>query len=294
MQDHGKRVEIIENQAVYGGTSYYSGGGMWEPNNDHLNAAGGQDSPERARTYFDAMVGDPLPSSSHARRDSWIRYGADMARFLESKGMKFFHSAMPDYYDGPGSLPQGRGLATPLFNARELGEWEGRLSTPAAGRRMPLHIMEQVKILTMKQTWRGKAMALLLVYRKLKERLLGQVLLSGGGALMGRLLQIALREKVPIWTETPVTSFLLENGRVVGVTAERAGRKVNIRATLGVLVNAGGFSRNAEMRERYSPKPASANWTQVNPGDTGEMIRAIMELGAATDQMDEALWFPCS
>jgi 3-oxosteroid 1-dehydrogenase len=86
----------------------------------------------------------------------------------------------------------------------------------------------------------------------------------------------------------------VENGRVTGVTAERDGCKVNIRATHGVLVNAGGFSRNAEMRERYSPKPASANWTQVNPGDTGEMIRAITELGAATDQMDEAFWFPCS
>ena len=67
---------------------------------------------------------------------------------------------------------------------------------------MPLHIMEQVKILTMKQTWRGKAMALLLVIPQTKGTLAGPDLLSGGGRLMGRLLQIALREKVPIWTET--------------------------------------------------------------------------------------------
>lgn len=294
MQEHGKRAVIIEKQAVVGGTSAYSGGVIWVPDNDHLNAAGGDDSPERARAYFDAMVGDPLPSSSHARRDSWIRNGAEMVRFLERKGMKFFHARMPDYYDGPGSLAQGRGLATPLFNARELGEWEAKLSTPAAGRRMPLHIMEGIKILTMKQTWRGKGVALLLVYRKVKERLLGQTILSGGGALLGRLLQIALREKVPIWTETAVRDFIVENGRVVGVVAERDGRTVRVRANLGVLVNAGGFSRNREMREKYSPKPASASWTQVNPGDTGEMIRAIMDLGAATDQMDEAFWFPCS
>ncbi len=294
LQEQGKRVLIIEKQAVIGGTSAYSGGVIWVPNNDHVNAAGGNDSPERAKAYFDAIAGDPLPSSSHARRESWIRNGAEMVRFLERKGMKFFHSGLPDYYDGPGSLPQGRGLATPLFNAKELGDWEAKLSMPAAGRRMPLHIMEGVKILTIKQTWRGKAVALLLVYRKIKERLLGQTLLSGGGALLGRLLQIALRERVPIWTETSVRDFIVENGRVVGVTAERDGRMVTVRANLGVLVNAGGFSRNREMRDKYSPKPASTDWTQVNPGDTGEMIRAIMDLGAATDQMDEAFWFPCS
>ncbi len=294
MQEHGRTAVIIEKQAVVGGTSAYSGGVIWVPDNDHLNAAGGKDSPERAKAYFDALLGDPLPSSSHARRNAWIRNGPEMVRFLERKGMKFFHSRMPDYYDAPGSLPEGRGLATPLFNLRELGERADWLSTPAAGPRMPLHIMEQVKILSIKQTWRGKAMAVLLAYRKFKERLLNQTILSGGGALMGRLLQIALRESVPIWRNTPVKGFLLDQGRVVGVTAEREGRAIEVRANLGVLVNAGGFSHNAEMREKYSRKPTSANWTQVNPGDTGEMIKAIIGLGAATDQMDEAFWFPCS
>jgi 3-oxosteroid 1-dehydrogenase len=48
------------------------------------------------------------------------------------------------------------------------------------------------------------------------------------------------------------------------------------------------------MRERYQPKPTSTAWTQVNPGDTGEMIQAAERLGAALDLMDEAFWFPCS
>ena len=294
MQEHGRSAVIIEKQGVVGGTSAYSGGVIWVPDNDHLNAAGGGDSPERARIYFDAIVGDPLPSSSPARRDAWIREGKKMVRFLERKGMKFFHSGMPDYYDGPGSQAVGRGLATPLFNIRELGDWEKRLSVPETGPRMAMHIMEGVTILSMKKTWRGKFVGLLLGYRKLKEKLFGQKLSGGGTALMGRLLQIALREKVPIWVETPVQDLIVEGGRVSGVIAERDGERIEVRARLGVLINAGGFSHNDRMRETWQARDARAEWTFVNPGDTGEMIEAVMKLGAATDQLDESFWFPCS
>jgi 3-oxosteroid 1-dehydrogenase len=47
------------------------------------------------------------------------------------------------------------------------------------------------------------------------------------------------------------------------VIADREGKPVEIRARLGVLVNAGGFSRNLAMREKYQPKPTSAEWTAV-------------------------------
>lgn len=294
MSESGKRAVIIEKQSVIGGTSAYSGGVIWIPNNHHLNATGGNDSHERARTYIDAMLGDPLPSSSYARRDAWVRGAAEMVQFLERNGMKFFDPQMPDYYDAPGSHGRGRGLAAPLFNVKELGEWAPKLSTRHDGSNLPLHTYEGVGILTIKKTLRAKSIAMKLAYRMLKQKLLGQTLRANGTALQGRLFQIALREKIPIWTETPVKDFILENGRVVGVCAERDGCQIQVRARLGVLVNAGGFARNMAMRERYSPKPASVKWTQVNPGDTGEMIEAIMKLGAATDQLDEAFWFPCS
>jgi 3-oxosteroid 1-dehydrogenase len=294
MKDHGRSAVIIEKQAVIGGSSAYSGGVIWIPDNDHLKAAGIKDSPELARTYFDAMVGPPMPGSSAARRDAWIREGAQMVRFLERKGMKFFNALLPDYYDGPGSLPQGRGLAAPLFDINQLGEWAPRLARPATGVRIAMHTMEGVHILLVKKTWRGRWTFLKVAFRTLRDKLLGRITRGSGLALQGRLFQIALREETPIWTETPVRDLIYENGRVVGVVAEREGRAIEVRARLGVLVDAGGFSRNQEMRERYSPQPTSATWTQVNPGDTGEMLQAMMRLGAATDRMDEAFWFPCS
>ena len=294
MQSYGKSAVIIEKQAVIGGSSAYSGGVIWIPCNDHLRRAGVKDTPELARTYFDAMLGGPLPSSSFARRDAWIREGAEMVRFLEARGMKFFNARLPDYYDGPGSLEIGRGLAAPLFNIKELGAWADKLATRQLGSRIPMHTHEGVPVLVAKKTLAGKIVLMKIALRTIRDKLLGRTTRGAGTALQGRLFQIALREKIPIWTESPVKDLVVEDGRVVGVVAEREGRSIEVRARLGVLVDAGGFSRNKEMREQYSPQPTSDKWTQVNPGDTGEMIQAIMKLGAATDQMDEAFWFPCS
>jgi 3-oxosteroid 1-dehydrogenase len=60
-----------------------------------------------------------------------------------------------------------------------------------------------------------------------------------------------------------------------------------------VLISAGGFAHNPEMREEYSgDQPNKARWSIANPGDTGEALLTAMRLGAATDLMDEAWWLP--
>jgi 3-oxosteroid 1-dehydrogenase len=53
-----------------------------------------------------------------------------------------------------------------------------------------------------------------------------------------------------------------------------------------VLINAGGFSRNQEMRDQYQPG-TRVEWSETAPGDTGEMLRELMRIGAAMAQMDE-------
>ena len=113
---------------------------------------------------------------------------------------------------------------------------------------------------------------------------------GAGAAIQGRMLQIALREELPIWTESPLVQLVVEDGRVSGVAVRRADRLVRVRARDGVLMNVGGFSRSGAMRERFQPKPNSHTWTNANPGDTGEGIEMAMKLGAAVDCMDEAWW----
>jgi 3-oxosteroid 1-dehydrogenase len=295
MKDHRKQALILEKQPLIGGTSAFSGGVIWIPNNHVINAEGAGDTHERARTYLDGMIGEVGPASSPQRRDAFIREGAEMVRFLEGHGMKFIHAHWPDYHDEqPGGLADGRSLAAPLFDVKELGEWGPKLARHPLTSSIPVASPEAVSVFTAKRSWRGRRVAAMAMLRALENKLLGKQLRGAGNALQGRLFQIALREKIPIWTDTPVQDFLVEDGRVAGVLAKRDGRVIQLRARHGVLVNAGGFARNLAMRERYQPKPTSVTWTQANPADTGDLIEAAERLGAAIDLMDGAWWLPSS
>ncbi|MBO0732551.1 MAG: FAD-binding protein, partial [Acidimicrobiaceae bacterium] len=125
-------------------------------------------------------------------------------------------------------------------------------------------------------------------------RLKGEVLLTNGAALMAQTLKVAVEQEVSVWTETPLVDLIVESGRVVGVVARRRGRTIRVHANNGVLLSAGGFARNPEMRARYSRQPNAGAWTVANPGDTGEAIEIAQRHGATVDLMDEAWWIPTS
>lgn len=287
----GKGALIVEKQSLVGGSTGFSGGVWWVPNNPVMKRAGVADSAERARQYLDAAVTYDGPGTSPARRDAFIRSGPKMVEFLERCGMKFVYAdGWSDYYDElPGGEPRGRSLLAELFDTRVLGEWEPRLSR-YRGMSLPMPTHEFADLMLVKRTWRGKRKALAMAGRMLKGKLTGQRLAGGGAAIQGRMLQIALREQLPIWTESTLAELIVEGGRVTGVKVQRDGRPVRVRAKEGVLMNVGGFSRSAAMRQRFQPQPSSASWTNANLGDTGEAIEMAMALGAAVDCMDEAWW----
>jgi 3-oxosteroid 1-dehydrogenase len=287
----GKRALIVEKQAKVGGSTAYSGGVWWIPNNPVMKRAGVGDSIERAREYFNSVVKYRGPGTTDAKRDAYLETGPEMVSFLETQGMLFqYADGWSDYYDDrPGGEPRGRSLIAEMFDIKELGEWKDRLAM-YPGLEFPMSSHEFPQLFLAKRTWAGKRMAMRLAWRMLKCKVTGRDLRANGTAIQGRMLQMALRAGLPIWTETPVEDFIVEGGRVVGVRANRNGRSVHIRAIGGVLINAGGFSRSRRMRDRYGPKPNAWQWTRANPGDTGEMIEAAQRLGAAVDCMEEAWW----
>ena len=287
----GKKALIVEKQALVGGSTGFSGGVWWVPNNPVMKRAGVADSAERARQYLDAAVTYDGPGTSPARRDAFIRTGPKMVEVLEAQGMKFVYAdGWSDYYDElPGGEARGRSLLAELFDTRELGDWESKLSR-YKGFSLPVPTDQFPDLMLAKRTWRGKKRALALVGRMIKGKLTGARLAGAGAAIQGRMLQIALRQQIPIWTESGLEELIVEDGKVTGVSVKRDGQLVRVQARDAVLLNVGGFSRSAAMRERFQPKPSSATWTNANLGDTGEAIEMAMALGAAVDCMDEAWW----
>lgn len=84
---------------------------------------------------------------------------------------------------------------------------------------------------------------------------------------------------------TPMTSLVVEDGKVVGVYAENAeGQPIRINASKGVVVATGGYSNNKEMfedRQRGLEKSLSG---LLNFGTaTGDGIKACMWAGAAIE-----------
>lgn len=289
----GKRAVILEKMDKVGGSTSFSGGVWWVPNNHLLKEGGIPDSFEKAREYFDNVVDYRGPGVTPQRRDAFLRSVPRMIEFLVGLGLKVRRPMddWPDYYDElPGGLPQGRSLLAEPFNLKELGPAGEHLALYEPMRGMPLGADGFPVLFLMKRTWAGKKRAISLGLKMVRDKIMGRVTLANGGAIQGRMLQIALRNGLEIHRNTPVSGFIVKDDRVVGVTAIQQGKPVEIMASSGVICNVGGFSRNEALRQKVSSGLVGADFTNANPGDTGEVIEAMIALGAETDCLDTAWW----
>jgi 3-oxosteroid 1-dehydrogenase len=116
--------------------------------------------------------------------------------------------------------------------------------------------------------------------------------LAMGNSLVGMLRQGVVDRKIPLWLETAARELVVENDRVVGVVVERRGETLRIRANKGVILAAGGFEGNQQMREKYLPLPSKVEWSCANKNNTGDAIEMARALGAGTEFMDEGWWGP--
>lgn len=100
---------------------------------------------------------------------------------------------------------------------------------------------------------------------------------------------------IPVQLRTKLDELVTdENGAVLGIKArqnyrfgrENSGKTVYIRATKGVLLATGGFSRNVPMRMEHDPRLNEKFGSTNHPGATGEALQAAQMIGANTVQMD--------
>ncbi|MGV0791483.1 FAD-binding protein [Mycolicibacterium sp. XJ1819] len=290
----GLQSLVLEKADVIGGSTAMSGGILWLPDNPVSRRAGVADSRTDALRYFESLVGFDHPSTSPARVNAFLDAVEPMVNFLEAQGIRFRHCEnYSDYNDElPGGKARGRSIETELFDTTALGHWESRLRISETLPAIPVHTSEVADAVLGGRTARSLATIAKVSARLAAATLRRQSVRGSGVALQGWMLLAAIRADIPIWNCTPVTGLIVEDGRVLGVVAQRHGRTLRIQARRGVLLNAGGFSHNADMRTEFGRQPASTKWTVANPGDTGEVIAAAMQHGAATDLMDEAWWIP--
>jgi 3-oxosteroid 1-dehydrogenase len=286
----GLSVLVIEKTGCFGGSTARSGGGIWAPGNPVLRGAAVADSAEQARAYL-AHVAPDVPAE---RREALLEHGpAMLSLVLAMTPLRFaWVPGYADYYpEAPGGLAAGRSIEPVPLDGRMLGAELTRLARPYLP--APVAITQaEYRWLSLGRHPRALRAGVRVAGRAARTRLLGHRMLSLGQALAAGLRAGLAEAGVPVWLDTPLTGLEARDGRVTGVRAERGGEPVLIRARRGVLVATGGFERDEQMRRRYQRAPIGTEWTTGAAGNTGDGIRAGMDLGADTGLMDDAWWGP--
>ncbi|WP_068054662.1 3-oxosteroid 1-dehydrogenase [Nocardia xishanensis] len=291
----GLSVVLIEKSRSFGGSTARSGGGVWIPNNPVLVREGVPDSPDLARVYLKSVVGDRVPQ---AKQDAFLDNGPRMMTYLSSRTphLEFVYDrGYSDYHpELPGGLAEGRSIEPAIVDGRLLGDDLALINQPTMSgpKGIAFTVSDFHDLNMIARTWKGKRTAMKVGAKAVANKLRGRLPLSLGKALVARLW-LALREAgVPVWLNTPLTELITEDGSVVGVRAERDGAPIVLRARRGVVLAAGGFEHNLEMRKQFFAEPVSTEWTVGATENVGDGIRAGEEIGAALDLMDDAWWGP--
>lgn len=291
----GLSTLIVEKSAKFGGSTALSGGGIWVPGAPAQRRAGYTPDPEGVFDYLKTITGGLV---SDARLRAYVDAAPEMMDFLEhcSDWFEFvWKPGYADYYpELPGGSERGSTINVPEIDLRKLGAEEQNLLAPLA--LAPKGIWFAPKDLRLfyqvRQNWRGKAVLVKLIWRMFRARVFGDRMAAIGQSLMARM-RLALQEHdIPLWLSAPMTELITDvDGRVVGAVVERDGAAIRIAARGGVVLATGGFDHDMQWRRRYLPL-LERDWSFGNPAATGDGIRAGEKVGAATDLLDEAWWFP--
>jgi 3-oxosteroid 1-dehydrogenase len=86
-----------------------------------------------------------------------------------------------------------------------------------------------------------------------------------------------------------VAELQQDGDRVSGVVLKNG---KTFSAKQAVILAAGGFDHNQQLREKYLPNPTNADNSSGVITNTGDLLLAAQKLGAATALMGEAWWAP--
>ncbi len=266
--DLGLSTVVLEKAATLGGGTAFSGGVIWIPCNHHMVEEGIPDSREAALEH--------IRCSSMGRHDeemlaTYLDKGPEMLRDVEAITPLRMQAAatLPDYREHlPGGSTGGRLLAAdPLYMAQLLLDAENEHPILSKIRQSPFPLFSAVPLPTNDPRF-----------------------YVAGRALIGGLLLGCVQKGIDVLDSTPARQLIVQDGRVIGLRAEREGKDFFVKASKGVLLATGGYEWNAEMNKRYIRVPEIHGITP--PSNSGDGHVMGMEVGGAVALMDFSLFMP--
>lgn len=296
-RDAGLDTLVIEQADQYGGTTAWSGGVAWIPNNHQIHTTGISDSEADAWAYLSRVTGGEVDEQ---RLRAYIRRAREAIEYFETHSEVKFRSLQfyVDYYpEFEGGKPGGRSMDPVPFDLKRLGSEFKYMREPIEPRVLGLmftageahHMIESAlkrSLIVMRE------MAIFCLDIPSRLRGLPARRLTLGQALVGRLRYSLMQRNVPLWLNTRLEELVVEDGCIAGALVSRDGRQQLIRARKGVMLGSGGFGRNETMRQQHHPKPCGADWTVEVPGNVGAGIEAGKAVGAQLEFMHCAWWTP--
>lgn len=292
--ERGLSVLIVEKASKFGGTSATSGGVMWVPNHD-LSETG--DSREEALKYLDAVTKQPV---RRERVEAYVDQAREMIRFLKSQGLPLIVAGWPDYFPGAPGARADRSIILPVFDGRQLGDkfvlMREQFSRYKLMRRYSLDLTDLFSILARSKGWATNIVRIIIKYwmdvdtRKLTAR---DRRFTIGAALMGHLYKAIFARGVEVRLDTRFEELVTAKDEITGVVVSSFGRRYQINARYGVILGAGGFEWNQELRDRFYPVATSTRWSSTpEDANRGEGLLAGLKVGAATEHTESGWWIP--
>ena len=262
--DDGKKVILIEKQAMTGGNSVRATGGMnatktnEQDANNFTEEAGVEKTLKAAEKFTDNKAVTELASKV---KTQWEAYKANPTGYFDS-----IELMQLDTIIGGHGLNNPELVKTFVENASDAIAW-----------------LKAINIdLSSVGAFGGASVKR--IHRPLNEE---KKVVSVGAYMIPRLeAACKARENITLLMETTAKSIMTDdNGKITGIEAEHNGAKITVNAK-AVILATGGFGANLKMVARLKPELEGFMTTNA-PGIDGSGIVMAQELGAATVDMKQ-------
>lgn len=295
----GLKVLVLEATDKFGGTSAYSGGGVWIPCSHHQQALGITDSRSEARIYLGSLLGNYLEPE---RIDAYLDNVNKMLNFVEQEGhVQLVGVPMPDYEPQLPGAGVGRTHMTADFDGNQLGKDFDDIRPPIQEvglfHSMQIAPFDAVRLSQWRESLANARFAASRVAAYTWDRMRGRRgrRMANGNALVGQLFKSARDAGVVFWKQSRAKDLVMTDGRVSGVVVDRDGKETTVVAKRAVMLASGGYSANEEMRKTHLPQ-AAGGWSLQPEGNVGDGIAMGISAGAVhqTDNLSNGIWVPAS